>query len=149
MKKIIALLIIALFVLGCIQENADVKGELGLPFPLKINQTALISPEKLMLKLADVPQDSRCPSDVVCVWAGEATITLEAVKGVQLKTFNLTVGAGSQNDSADFAGYTITVVGLEPYPKASNPTKKSDYVATIQVVKALNDSQISKEPQTN
>jgi hypothetical protein len=36
-------------------------------FQLKINQTAL-EPENVTVKFLNVTGDSRCPSDVTCIW---------------------------------------------------------------------------------
>jgi hypothetical protein len=34
-----------------------------------------VSVDRMLLTFIDVPQDSRCPARVVCVWAGDATVS--------------------------------------------------------------------------
>jgi hypothetical protein len=45
-------------------------------FTLAPGQTARISPPGLEIRFDSVAGDSRCPEDVVCVWAGDAVVNL-------------------------------------------------------------------------
>ena len=43
-------------------------------FSLGIGQTASVEGEKLFIKFKAVLEDSRCPINVVCVWAGNGKV---------------------------------------------------------------------------
>lgn len=49
----------------------------------------------LKIKFLNITEDSRCPSDVVCVWEGQATAVINIFKNDQnLGDFSLTSRAG-------------------------------------------------------
>src|SRR5262245_35822050 len=56
----------------------DAAPELGTTFNVRFGERATIVSEGLTLKFDQVLGDSRCPVDVVCVWAGEARIVVHA-----------------------------------------------------------------------
>jgi hypothetical protein len=129
MYKVYALLALALSLLpGCAQKG-DVNAAIGEPFQLKINQTAYLASENLTIRFLDVPGDSRCPSDVVCVWAGEVTASVEVERNGYRFQKNITERSpiifGGVN------GYSITLVGMQPYPKSDSTIPKSQYIATF------------------
>ena len=120
------------------QEPQDlVAAELDTRFQLKIGQTALIESKNVSVRFLNVTEDSRCPSDVVCVWEGQVTILLSIMHNDQeLGDFALTIRGGDETlADKTFDGYSIEVMQVEPYPKASEPTQPSDYVATLLVSK--------------
>ncbi|HET7292116.1 MAG TPA: hypothetical protein VFM88_06820 [Vicinamibacteria bacterium] len=104
---------------------------LGQSFELRVGETATIGGELLVVGFAGVSSDSRCPIDVICVWAGEATVELTLRRLprpediVELKT----PGA----PQARYDGYTVEVRALLPAPRASQPTDPSSYVVTLVV----------------
>jgi len=73
---------------GCIgqepEETNDIMATLGVQFQLQINQTAAIKSENLQVRFSGVTEDSRCASDVQCVWAGRATIAVTIFKNEQI-----------------------------------------------------------------
>lgn len=120
-----------------IQEPQNITAELSNQFQLKIGQTALIESENIKLRFLNVTEDSRCPSDVICVWEGQVTILLDIIHNDQnLGDLALTIRGGDQTLVAKtFDDYSIQLMQVEPYPKASEPTQSSDYVATLLVSK--------------
>lgn len=107
---------------------------LGLPFQIEIGQTVEIASEELAITFRQVTEDSRCPVDVVCFWAGQAVIDVEvAQQGVSLGSFSLTLGQDDEAAHVGIAGYRITFLGLDPIPDTRNPSPP-DYVATLNVV---------------
>lgn len=129
--------IAGLLALGVACGGSDVTGPsrrvaLGQSFELRVGETATIGEELLVVGFSGVTSDSRCPVDVVCVWAGEATLRLtlrrlpqEAQDVVEVKT--------PSAPEARYDGYTIEVSALRPLPRAASPTDPSSYVATLSV----------------
>ena len=72
-------------------------------------------PDGARLRFERVQSDSRCPMDALCVWAGDATIsvTLNPANGPTESREMHTQPTGSQ---IWYANYTITLTALAPYP---------------------------------
>ena len=105
------------------------------PFQLRVNQTASIDSLNLSIGFVAVREDSRCPSDVVCVWEGQTTISV-SVQSANLtpSNFNLTSRGGESNLSVrDFRDFSIRLLEIAPYPKSTEHIGTSDYVATLVV----------------
>ncbi|MEW6722448.1 MAG: hypothetical protein AB1324_04250 [Candidatus Micrarchaeota archaeon] len=136
MKTLAFAFVFLLLVAGCTQSGPyDVKAQLGEPFKLKLDQTAFIESENLYIKLTDIPQDSRCPSDVQCIRAGDTTIVVEAKKGAQtLGTVRIT-SENSVEQVAALDGYVVSFLAVEPYPVSTDPIQREEYVVTLKVTK--------------
>jgi hypothetical protein len=131
-------LLLGLAILGCASvPKADVQAQLDEPFTLKIGQTAYLQSEDVFVKLVGIPEDSRCPSDVVCVWAGQVKAALEVRKGPGApQAINVTYQGGIGLEFVEeFDGHQITLVKVEPYPKSTQQISPSEYTATIRVSK--------------
>lgn len=109
--------------------------QLNQQFQLKIQQVAAIEADYLKIQFLDVSDDSRCPVDVQCFWAGQATVVIGIVKdGNNLGNVNLVLGAASQEQAtAHFDDYTISLLELTPYPQRNQQIELSDYTATLLV----------------
>lgn len=74
-------------VLGCgTPTGVPERFTLGEPFDLAVGEGALSRDGRTAIHFTRVVGDSRCPPDVVCVWAGEARIELEVVHPVGVPT---------------------------------------------------------------
>ena len=71
----------------------------------------------LVLTLIEVSEDSRCASDVVCIWAGRATVVLGAESdGDDLGELSLSIEGPVGSASETIKGYTIELLQFDPYP---------------------------------
>ncbi|MEM4369044.1 MAG: hypothetical protein QXU88_01820 [Candidatus Woesearchaeota archaeon] len=114
-----------------------IRAALETSFHLKFNNTALID-DNIRVKFLRIDEDSRCPSDVLCPWEGQATIVVNIIKdNKNLGNFPLTIRAGGgENLSAKvFDELSIRLIKLEPYPRTDKKITPSDYVATLIVSK--------------
>lgn len=137
LKSVVAAVAIAILFSSVVSmAHAQAAAELGKPFELKFGQKASIDSEKIGITFANVTEDSRCPSDVVCIQAGQATISVSVeVNGTDTGQAALTVGPKGK-DSATFGQYSVRLVKLDPYPVSKVHTAPEDYVATLIVSKA-------------
>lgn len=93
--------------------------QFGEPVTVPINGRAQL-PKTVTLEFNEVTNDSRCPVDVTCVWAGEAEIHGRLlINEVAAGTFDLVVPNGgstaeSEGAAQTVAGYTVTVLALNP-----------------------------------
>ena len=106
--------------------------ESGHEFEIAVNQEAKLTGTTLSIRFRGVSNDSRCPSDVKCVWAGNAVARLTlAASGHS----NLDASLNTTLDPkmVKYAGYTLTLKGLKPIPKSGSSIPSADYVAVLEV----------------
>ncbi len=137
-KIILLAAVSALLISGCVKQTPkdEINAELNKQFQLKINQTAFIESEDIRVKFLDVKEDSRCPSDVVCVWAGRVVALLNfSIKDQEASSLTL-IKSSTRNESiAYFDGYSIELISVEPYPVSTKRIQPPDYIATFVVSK--------------
>ena len=84
-----------------------------------------------------VDNDSRCPSNAVCVWAGNATV----VFGIRMASCPTCLPAQqfvntlTDPRSITVAGYRFTLDSLSPAPLAGQPIDQKDYTAFLTVTR--------------
>lgn len=85
-----------------------------------------IAYEGYELRFEGVLEDSRCPLDVACVWAGEARalVTVSAPDGGQQEVILSTQPDGA---SADLGDATVTLESLWPEPYSTQTIAPTDY----------------------
>jgi hypothetical protein len=127
-----SLAIVMLTNISFISAQETVPAQLDTAFKLKLGHEAVIESEGIVVIFADVPEDSRCPSDVMCIWQGLATVNIYTyVNGIGQELI-LTVGAHESSSSA-FDQYFMKVVGLQPQPHSNIQIDPQDYVVTLVV----------------
>ena len=91
---------------------------------------AVVPGTHVTIDFRDVTEDSRCPSNVVCVWAGngQVALTLSTPSDARDVLLNTT----SEPRRIEFAGIRIALASLAPYP-SGEPIDPADYVATFEV----------------
>ncbi len=106
---------------------------LDYPTRIAINQIASYDAADLHLRFVNVTEDSRCPSDVQCVWEGQVTISLEATRSSDSGSdnFSLTIGPDNELSTRKVDGHLVRLVGVEPYPVSTEPILPSEYMATL------------------
>ena len=111
---------------------------LNRDFKLKAGQRVNLKGTSLRIKFLAVETDSRCPSDVNCVWAGNAAVQFQLTNGRGNKTVTLNTGRGGAFVSeVEYKGYKVKLVDLSPYPRSDRKVGASDYAATLFVSKNL------------
>jgi len=135
-------LIAALAVLAACGVQAETDGTDGAPSPsvTMVGDTAVLelpvgrsaNNGEFEITFDAVTEDSRCPSDVQCVWAGNSGIrlTLDSGDDSQVSIINSTLTP----HSAAFMGYVITFRDLIPHPTSEAPIDRAAYVARIGIV---------------
>ncbi len=102
---------------------------LNSEFSLHIGESANIKNHGIKLKFIDVLEDSRCPSDVECVWEGTVSLSVNIEFNNQdLGIFILNM---SNLHKASFMSYYVKFKELDPYPISTEVIQKGSYVATF------------------
>jgi hypothetical protein len=127
MSRVVALLT-CLALAGCnvarTQETQAVA--LGAEVTLAPGATVSVKATSMKVRFVAVTEDSRCPRDVNCIWAGEVKVQL----AVDNSTLEVLAGG-----SAVAAGYRVTVVRVEPQPVSTARIAPQDYRATLKMEK--------------
>ncbi len=83
----------------------------------------------------EVVEDSRCPANVVCVWAGEAVIELTVTKADISAAVRLSLRPGRvasfQPSSEDIS---MRLISLEPYPGSDDDNEGGGPAAVLEVM---------------
>lgn len=106
----------------------------GDAFDLAVGQEAQIRGTPVTVRFISVSQDSRCPSDVQCVWAGDAQIRL-ALSSTAAESSEASIHTNLDPRAATFSGYQIRAVGLKPVPKSGQAIPGASYVVSLEVIR--------------
>jgi len=111
--------------------------QLGEKFVLKVGEAIELQIDggTAVLQFAEVKGDSRCPKDVVCVRAGDAMAVLRDVAPNGESAVMEFVVDGRGAATAVFAGRTVAVAELLPYPVSTAPISQDEYRVTVVVSK--------------
>lgn len=115
---------IALLALSC-DKTKDGQFSLGEHFELAYGATATCTCDSLSVKFQKVVEDSRCPSDVECVWAGRIVIELEVVIDGVAQT--VTLSSENNEEPATVGNYVITMGAVTPYPVSTVVIQPGEY----------------------
>lgn len=85
----------------------------------------------LRIGFTRVVGDSRCPTSVVCVWAGDAEVELAVTFGSG-PTHPMALHTTLEPRATDAWGYRLTLVNLSPYPFA-DPIPADEYALRLRV----------------
>lgn len=113
---------------------ASANVSLDQPFELRVGRSATVAGEGLTVSFQAVPSDSRCPTGVQCVWAGNAVV--QVVLSKDGKAFGAELNTNLEPTSVDYLNYNVALVSLAPYPTANGGAiSQSQYRATFIVTK--------------
>ena len=95
---------------------------------LALGQNIFVKEHQLNLTFDKVLNDSRCATDVQCIWAGNATVAVTAMTTTSRpQTLNLSIGdlRGDLRQTQRFANRDITLTALSPTPLSSQSAASS------------------------
>lgn len=117
-------------------ESAAQTARVGREFEVKVGRVVKLDGGRLWLKFAQVAEDSRCPADVTCVWAGSAAVLIEVGgKGWREKR-TLTLNTNKGEAEAGYGRrYTVRLEALSPQPRSDRKIRQGQYTATLLVSK--------------
>jgi hypothetical protein len=118
-------------------------GGAAAPKPLELNvetglaagSSAPVKGEDLEVRFVGVIEDSRCPTDTSCVWAGEVKIRLAAKLGTQPPEEREVL----EGRSMIVEPYRLTVTRVLPEPVSTQKTPPQDYRIMLIVAKITDE----------
>jgi len=108
-----------------------VKARLAVPFDLFVGQSARLG--AVEIQFVGIQEDSRCPTDVDCIWAGNVVVVLRVYQereGVEvLLNTNSVVGP----TAVKLDKYNLELEKVRPMPVSTQAISESEYVITLVV----------------
>ncbi len=129
MKKMALYMIMMMAVLGCAKEGGGLM--LNDPFSIFYGKLYNSSEYNISIVLDSVLQDSRCPTGVECIWAGNAAVRFIFTEGNNSAKFILNTTLSPKDTT--IAGFKIELISLKPYPVYLHEIKQQDYIAEIKI----------------
>ena len=122
--------------IGCASvETPVVAADPGVAFALPLGKTASVNGNSARITFNAVTDDSRCPVDVVCIWAGDARVELAIVRNGSVADTRV-ISITPPNNEVVSGDLRIRLVGLAPAPRQSEPSARRAYVAQLVVTPA-------------
>jgi hypothetical protein len=127
------LFIAILVMIGIAGFSAGVNAKPNNSVFVKIGHEKTTSKGNMRVKFLEMIEDSRCPRDVQCIQAGNASIRVRVTRGGRSQVMVLNTNRPSEG--AFFAGYRFALTALTPEPASNIRINRNGYVATIEFVK--------------
>lgn len=129
MKKIFLSLILTLAFGGA----SAVSAQKAQQVTVRVKTQKSVMRDRLRIKFVAV-EDSRCPRDTNCIWAGNAKVTIRVTsRSGKAEVFDLNTNLDQK--SVRFGGYEITLGDVAPYPAANIRINPNGYTASFTVRK--------------
>ena len=113
------------------QETLVVEND--VPFTLAPGGAAAVKSTLANVRFVSVTEDSRCPRDTTCVWAGEVKVLFELGDAkptrVELR----------EGESSALGQDRLILVGVEPQPVSTARITPQDYRVTLKLSKVPNE----------
>jgi hypothetical protein len=130
MKTIYFLLaLISLLFISCENETVSESFSIGLESKFKINNDYQSLDNYLNFSITEI-NDSRCPSDVQCIWEGKVDVKIEV-----LNPTGGTITLSTYRHLIDTIGnYSFEIKDVSPYPVSTKTIKLEEYDVTLKIV---------------
>ncbi len=132
-------------------KTDEVLGTSGKPVDVELGKVLVMDSGDLDVSFLEVIQDSRCPADVVCIRAGDATILIGVVSGgVPFGLFELTTeGERTGLSIHRVGGWAIELIALNPFP-GTREAERGDPISARLVVSNVSGAalELTAEPIT-
>lgn len=101
------------------QNASPIEAAASQEIRLAIGDTVVIQGTDARITARAVERDSRCPSAVQCIRAGNAAVGFVVRRESQDTAFTLNTTSGTR--TASLPGLIVDLVGLAPYPERPRP----------------------------
>ena len=124
------LLIVTLAACRSAGEPTAHAASLNQEVELAPKEQATYGPQGLSVEFVRVLEDSRCPKDTTCVWAGEVKVEVATRVGSAAAVQQHEIKAG---ESATVGAYQVMVVNVQPDKLSTREIPQEEYRVTLKV----------------
>jgi hypothetical protein len=134
MKTLILITFFGIILFGsCSKESLPESFEIGTEEEFQHGEMNQADENSLKFSITEI-NDSRCPSDVVCVWEGKAD-----VKIVVESPHSGSIILSTYDNLIDTVGnFSFEILGVSPYPISTEIIKLEDYNVTLKIEELQN-----------
>lgn len=127
MRKFLTGILFTVFIAGALPAYAKQSAD------VKVQMNKHVTTNGLKIEFVELVEDSRCPTDVECVWAGNAKIKVRVTKSGKSQLLDLEIA--TQGTKPNFGNYRLRLKALSPELRSNVRINRNGYVATIEVKK--------------
>lgn len=99
---------------------------------VQVNTEKSVPRAGFRIKFVEMVDDSRCPVDTNCVWAGNAKVKIE-VRGGRGGPQTFELNSTTAPTSVKYSGFEIKLVDLTPHMRSNVRINRNGYVAKFEV----------------
>lgn len=114
------------------QEHPELSNE-TVSSVITLNIEQITNYQNLLLRLVDI-DDSRCPTGVTCIWAGQLIVNLEVTNELEEKVM-LKLIRKRESEIAYAFGYSLLLLDVAPHPKKDKEIQLSEQTVQIKLEK--------------
>lgn len=108
--------------------------QLDTSFGLALNETTKLEGGDLRLTFTGIPEDSRCPTGVNCIWEGKVTLYITATIPTLEKSLSFSCETSKIGKTTlDFGDYTVLLEEVRPYPEKPGKIPLDKYQVFLRV----------------
>lgn len=100
----------------------------GEELDLNIGEMKKVGSDKTLVEFLDVLEDSRCPLNVTCVWAGNGKVQIR----IDDREINLNTYLEPRDTT--ISNHSIKLISLKPYPEHPQKIDRHNYKVRLQII---------------
>ena len=104
--------------------------EVPVELELRVGEERRVGASAVRVEFRTVLEDSRCPQDVVCVWAGNAAIEIGLIDGAEA-THTVVLNTGIEPRATERNELRIMLLSLTPVPREGQAIPARQYVVRL------------------
>lgn len=123
---------------SCTEDPECVDEPIGEEITIQVFDTATYCNENLSITFNAYPNESRCPSDVTCVWAGfvEVELLINAKGKESILKLSTEPNISGIPVQANVGEYSIKLIDVMPYPATNIRINPNQFKVILLVEKA-------------
>ncbi len=120
------------FFISCEKQEISNTFTLGIEKSFKINGEYQSQDNSVKFKITAI-NDSRCPSDVECIWAGKADVSIDVTSPVSGSLVLSTLNNNIYKSTDTLGNYSFQLINVSPYPISTETIDLEDYQISLKI----------------
>ena len=116
-------------IISCFSCLGATAPPVGQEFSLAVGETVSVDGAPLSVEFVEVSEDSRCPTSVQCVWAGNGAVVVRTTTGAGL--VEDTLHTNLEPKVLHLGEVQLELLSLDPFPESPGTIPTVSYRATF------------------
>jgi hypothetical protein len=128
----------SILLFSCAEDSECIDTAIGEEIKIQVFETANYCSDNFSITFNAYPNESRCPTDVTCVWAGFVEVELLINEKGKKSILNLSSepNVSGLPVQANFGDYSIKLIDVIPYPATNIRIDPNQFKVILLVEKA-------------